>query len=236
MSQTITRKNWLITGVSSGLGRSLAEATLAQGQVVVGTVLKPEQIGEFEKLSPGRAIAVTLDVTKPDSVISGVEAAAKALAGRIDVLVNNAGWGLVGAIEETSLKEAHDVFEVNFFGQLNVTRAVLPIMRAQGSGHILAASAMAGFTGFAGLGLYSAAKAGVDVMNEALAQEVAQFGIKVTVLTLGSFRTNFASSSLKQTATVITEYAGTPAGRARGYMGGLSGKQPNDPARRTGDP
>ena len=236
MSQTITRKNWLITGVSSGLGRSLAEATLAQGQVVVGTVLKREQIGEFEKLSPGRAIGVTLDVTKPDSVISGVEAAAKALAGRIDVLVNNAGWGLVGAVEETSLKEAHDVFEVNFFGQLNVTRAVLPIMRAQGSGHILAASAMAGFTGFAGLGLYSAAKAGVDVMNEALAQEVAQFGIKVTVLTLGSFRTNFASSSLKQTATVITEYAGTPAGRARGYMGGLSGKQPNDPARRTGDP
>ena len=236
MSQTITRKNWLITGVSSGLGRSLAEATLAQGQVVVGTVLKREQIGEFEKVSPGRAIAVMLDVTKPDSVISGVEAAAKALAGRIDVLVNNAGWGLVGAIEETSLKEAHDVFEVNFFGQLNVTRAVLPIMRAQGSGHILAASAMAGFTGFAGLGLYSAAKAGVDVMNEALAQEVAQFGIKVTVLTLGSFRTNFASSSLKQTATVITEYAGTPAGRARGYMGGLSGKQPNDPARRTGDP
>jgi NAD(P)-dependent dehydrogenase (short-subunit alcohol dehydrogenase family) len=138
---------------------------------------------------------------------------------------------LVGAIEETSEEEARDVFEVNFFGQLNVTRAVLPIMRAQASGHILAASAVGGFTGVAGLGVYSAAKAAVDVMNEALAQEVRPFGIKVTVLTLGIFRTNFASSSLKQTATVMTEYAETPAAQFRGFIGGLAGKQPNDPAR-----
>lgn len=231
MSQTTISKNWLITGVSSGIGRSLAEAALAEGHVVVGTVLKREDIGEFERLSTGRARAVTLDVTKPESVSSGVEAAAKAFAGRIDVLVNNAGWGMVGAVEETSLKEAHDIFEANFFGQFNVTRTVLPIMRTQGSGHILSSSATAGFTGFAGFGLYSAAKAAVDVMNEALAQEVAPLGIKVTVLTLGSFRTNFASSSLKHTATIMTEYAETPVGRFRGYIGGLSGRQPNDPAR-----
>ena len=106
MSETITRKNWLITGVSSGIGRSLAEAALAEGHVVVGTVRKPEQIQEFEKLAAGRARAVVLDVTKPDSVVSGVKEAAKALDGRIDVLVNNAGWGLVGAIEETSVEEA----------------------------------------------------------------------------------------------------------------------------------
>jgi NAD(P)-dependent dehydrogenase (short-subunit alcohol dehydrogenase family) len=230
MSQTIISKNWLITGVSSGIGRSLAEAALAEGHFVVGTVLRREDVGEFERLSP-RARAVTLDVTKPESVISGVEAAAKALAGRIDVLVNNAGWGMVGAVEETSLNEAHDIFEANFFGQFNVTRTVLPIMRTQGSGHILSSSATAGFTGFAGFGLYSAAKAAVDVMNEALAQEVAPLGIKVTVLTLGSFRTNFASSSLKHTATIMTEYAETPAGQFRGYIGGLSGRQPNDPAR-----
>jgi len=231
MSETVTHKNWLITGVSSGIGRALAEAALAEGHVVVGTVRKPEQIGEFEQLSPGRAKAVMLDVTKPDSVVSGVEAAAKALEGRIDVLVNNAGWGLVGAVEEASAEEAHDVFEANFFGQLNVTRTVLPIMRAQGSGHILAASAVGGFTGIAGLGVYSAAKAALDVMHEALAQEVAGFGIKVTVLTLGIFRTNFASSSLKQTAKIMIDYADTPAGRFRGFIGGLNGKQPNDPAR-----
>jgi NAD(P)-dependent dehydrogenase (short-subunit alcohol dehydrogenase family) len=225
------RKNWLITGVSSGIGRSLAEGALAEGHVVVGTVRKPEQIREFEKLSPGRAKAVMLDVTKPDGVVSGVGAAAKALGGRIDVLSNNAGWGLVGAIEETSEDEAREVFDVNFFGQLNVTRAVLPIMRAQGSGHILATSAVGGFTGLAGLGVYSAAKAAVDVMNEALAQEIRPFGIKVTVLTLGIFRTNFASSSLKQTASVMTEYAETPAGQFRAFIGGLAGKQPNDPAR-----
>jgi NAD(P)-dependent dehydrogenase (short-subunit alcohol dehydrogenase family) len=120
MAETIMRRNWLITGVSSGIGRSLAEGALAEGHVVVGTVRKPEQIGEFEKLFPGRAKAVMLDVTKADGVVSGVGAAAKALGGRIDVLVNNAGWGLVGAIEETSEEEARDVFEVNSFGQLNV--------------------------------------------------------------------------------------------------------------------
>jgi NAD(P)-dependent dehydrogenase (short-subunit alcohol dehydrogenase family) len=231
MPETIMGKNWLITGVSSGIGRSLAEAALAGGHVVAGTVRKPEQIAEFEKLSPGRAKAVTLDVTKADGILSGVGAAANALGGRIDVLVNNAGWGLVGAIEETSEEEARDVFEVNFFGQFNVTRAVLPIMRAQGSGHILAASAVGGFTGVAGLGVYSAAKAAVDVMNEALAQEVEVFGIKVTVVTLGIFRTNFASSSLEQTASVMTEYAETPAVQFRRFIGGLAGKQPNDPAR-----
>ncbi|WP_407530103.1 oxidoreductase [Methylobacterium oryzisoli] len=224
------RRNWLITGVSSGIGRSLAEAALGQGDVVVGTVRKPGQIAEIERLAPGRAMAVLLDVTDPGSVAAGVEAAAKALGGRIDVLVNNAGWGLVGAVEETSDAEAHAVFEANFFGQLAVTRAVLPFMRAQGSGHILAASAIGGFTGFPGLSVYSAAKAAVDVMNEALASEVASFGIKVTVLTLGIFRTNFAASSLKETSAMDI-YADTPAGRFRGFIGGLTGKQPNDPVR-----
>jgi NAD(P)-dependent dehydrogenase (short-subunit alcohol dehydrogenase family) len=224
-------KNWLITGVSSGIGRSLAEAALAQGHRVVGTVRNHAHAKQFEQLSHRRAAAVVLDVSRPASVAAGVQAAAQALGGRIDVLVNNAGWGLVGAIEETSMDEAREVFDANFFGQFNVTRSVLPIMRAQGSGHILVASAIGGFTGFAGLGVYSAAKAAADVMNEALALEVAPFGIKVTVLTLGIFRTQFASSSLKQTGHVMREYVQTPAGRFRAFIGGLSGHQPNDPGR-----
>src|SRR5258706_611030 len=168
MSDSNNHKNWLITGVSSGIGRSLAEAALAQGHRVVGTVRTHEHVAQFEKLAPGRASAVVLDVSQPPSVVAGIQVAAQALGGRVDVLVNNAGWGLVGAIEETSLDEAHDVFETNFFGQLNVTRAVLPIMRAQGSGHILVSSAIGGFTRFAGLGVYSAAQAPADLMNETL--------------------------------------------------------------------
>src|SRR5258706_1439359 len=231
MPHTEYPKNWLITGVSSGIGRSLAEVALAHGHRVVGTVRNPQQETQFEQLAPGRARAVILDVAQPISVTRGVQAAAQALGGRIDVLVNNAGWGLVGAIEETSIAEAHEVFETNFFGQLNVTQAALPIMRAQGSGHILVASAIGGFTGFAGLGLYSAAKAAADVMNEALAQEVAPFVIKVTVLTLGIFRTHFASTSLKRTGRVMSEYESTPAGRFRAFIGGLSRQQPNEPIR-----
>ena len=223
--------NWLITGVSSGIGRALAEAALAEGHRVAGTVRKAEQIGDVERLAPGRATGVVLDVTSSDSVEAGVRQALDALGGRVDVLVNNAGWGLVGAVEETSDAEARDVFDTNFFGQLNIVRAVLPTLRAQGSGHIFAASAIGGFTGVPGLGVYSAAKAAVDVMNEAVAQEVAPFGIKVTILTLGIFRTNFASSSLKETSARIAAYDDGPSGKFRGFIGQLTGKQPNDPVR-----
>ena len=147
------------------------------------------------------------------------------------MVANNAGFGTVGSIEETNLEEASSLFETNFFGQFNVVNAVLPVLRKQQSGHILTFSAIGGFTGFPGLGVYSAAKAAADVMSEALAQEVAGFGIKVSVITLGIFRTNFASSSLKYTAREMAEYAETPAGKFRAFIGGLDGKQPNDPAK-----
>lgn len=230
MSQTPS-KNWLITGVSSGLGRTLAEAALAQGDKVVGTVRNAANKAEFEAVAPGRSLAVILDVTDIASVDAGIAQAASLFDSRIDVLVNNAGWGLLGAVEETSETEAKAVFDTNFFGQLNVLRAALPIMRAAGSGHVVAASAVGGFTGFAGLGVYSAAKAAVDIMNEALAQEVAPFGIKVTILTLGIFRTNFASSSLKHTGQTIAAYEDNPVGKFRGFMDQVAGKQPNDPQR-----
>lgn len=229
MSST-SPKHWLITGVSSGVGQALAEAALARGDRVVGTVRKADQIEAFAARAPDRAKGVVMDVTDPKTVATGVEEA-RSFLGTIDVVANNAGWGLLGAIEETSDAEARAVFDTNLFGQLHVLRAVLPILREQRSGHVLAASAVGGFTGFAGLGVYSAAKAAVDVLNEALAQEVAPFGIKVTILTLGIFRTNFAGSSLKETDEVMGAYADTPAGKFRGFMENLSGKQPNDPVR-----
>jgi NAD(P)-dependent dehydrogenase (short-subunit alcohol dehydrogenase family) len=221
-------KQWLITGVSSGLGRATAQAALAAGHRVVGTVRRREQLKQFEELSYGRASAVLMDVMQPASVAAGVEAAAKAAGGRFDVLVNNAGSGLVGAIEETDDAEAQDVFEANFFGQLRVTRALLPFMRSQLGGHIVAASAVAGFTGFAGFGVYSAAKAAVDACCEALAHEVAPFGIKVTVLTIGMFRTRFIANCRK-TRTRWPAYAHTPAGKFRDYIDQLDGRQLNDP-------
>ena len=225
---TKTSKTFLITGVSSGIGRALAEAVLAAGGQVAGTLRKSAQAAEFEALAPGRALALIADVTDPASVEAAVAKAVEAF-GRIDVVANNAGAGTVGAVEETSLEEMRDIFELNVFGQFNVLKAVLPVLRRQQSGHVLTFSAIGGFTGFPGLGVYSAAKAAADVMSEALAQEVAGFGIKTTVLTLGIFRTRFASSSLRFTQSRIAEYADTPAGTFRGFIGGLDGKQPNDP-------
>jgi len=163
-----------------------------------------------------------LDVTKPNSIVAGVETAAKMLGGRIDVLVNNAGWGLVGALEETSVDEAHDVFEANFFGQLNVTRAVLPIMRAQGSGHILAASAIGGFTGFAGLGVYSAAKAAVLSLTKFLAREWAPRGVRVNAISPGFF-------PAEQNRALLFQEDGSYSERGRQIIG-------HTPMARFGDP
>ena len=152
-----------------------------------------------------------------------------ATLGQIDVLANNAGHGLVGAIEETSDEETRRMLDTNFMGSLRVIRAVLPQMRQQQSGHIINYSAIGGFTGFPGLGVYSAAKAAVDIMGEALAAEVKPFGIDVTVLTVGIFRTEFAGRSLQHTEQILDDYQETPAGKFRGFINNLSGNQPNDP-------
>ncbi|MEM6790740.1 MAG: oxidoreductase [Myxococcota bacterium] len=229
-ARTLTDRVIFITGVSSGLGRSLAAHLLDRGAHVAGTVRRADQVAAFEALAPGRALGVVLDVTDPAAVERGVSAVVERF-GRIDVLVNNAGFGMVGAVEETSDEEARRIFETNFFGNHRMTRAVLPTMRAQGSGHVLFASAVGGFTGFPGLGVYSAAKGATDILAEALRGEVAPLGIDVTVLTLGIFRTDFAGRSLAHTARELEAYAETPAGKFRGFIGNLSGKQPNDPER-----
>ena len=224
----IDNKTVLITGVSSGLGRALAQKILAKGGRVAGTLRKRSQMAEFEALAPGRAVAIEMDITNPEQVKAGVEKAIAAL-GRIDVLANNAGHGLVGAVEETSDEEAQKMLDTNFMGSLRVTRAALPQMRQQQSGHIINYSAVGGFTGFPGLGVYSAAKAAVDIMGEALAGEIKPFGIDVTILTIGIFRTDFAGRSLQHTERVLDAYQETPAGKFRGFIDNLSGNQPNDP-------
>ena len=224
----IKDKRVLITGVSSGLGRALAQKILEQGGYVAGTLRDKSQMSEFEALAPGRAVALKMDITNPAQVQAGVE---KAIAtfGKIDVLANNAGHGLVGAIEETSDDESQRMLDTNFLGSLRLTRAILPQMRQQKSGHIINYSAIGGFTGFPGLGVYSAAKAAVDIMGEALAAEVKPLGINATILTVGIFRTDFAGRSLQHTEQILEAYQETPAGKFRGFIDNLSGNQPNDP-------
>ncbi|MCA7928581.1 oxidoreductase [Burkholderia cepacia] len=225
---TMADKVVLITGVSSGLGRELAQRLLAEGARVAGTVRGAEQVAEFERLAPGRALGVLMDITQPDAVTAGVQRVLERF-GRIDVLANNAGVGTVGAVEETTEADARQIFDVNFFGGLRVIHAVLPTMRRQRSGHIVQFSSIAGFAGYPGLGVYAAAKAATGVLGEALAGELAPLGIHVTVLTIGIFETQFAGRSLAYSSNRIDDYADTPADQFRGFIGQLQGKQPNVP-------
>ena len=222
-------RTWLITGVSSGFGRALAEAVLERGEQVAGTLRHAEQVEAFENLAPGRVKALLVDVTEERQVRSGVDEALNAF-GQVDVLVNNAGYGLLGAVEETSDAEARAQLETNFFGALSVTRTLLPHFRERRAGHILNISSMGGFLGVTGFGLYSASKFALEGLSEALAQEVAPLGIKVTIVEPGPFRTNWAGPSMRQTSQVIDDYSAT-TGEMREQIGQLDGNQGNDPAK-----
>jgi NAD(P)-dependent dehydrogenase (short-subunit alcohol dehydrogenase family) len=222
--------NWLITGVSSGFGLELARAALARGDTVVGTLRQRAQADSFEQLAPGRAHAVLLDVTRAADIEPAVQQALER-AGRIDVLVNNAGYGLFGAVEEISDAEARQVMETNFFGALAVTRALLPHLRDQRSGHIFNISSVAGVIGFPGCGLYAASKFALEGVTEALATELAPFGVRVTIVEPGGFRTNFSGGSLRQAGQVLEAYAGTPSARTRNSIGRYNGHEPGDPGK-----
>lgn len=187
--------HWLITGTSSGLGKSLADAVLAQGGTVVGTFRKQEQAEAFDKQTPGRSFGVMMDVCDAASVNSGITQALDR-AGHVDVLVNNAGYALMGLVEQVSDEEAMQQLDTNVMGILRVTRALLPSMRQRGSGRILNVASTAGSIGFPMMGLYSASKFAVLGLTEALAGEVGGFGIKVTSIEPGGFRTKFGSSSM----------------------------------------
>ncbi len=221
------KKIWLITGISSGLGQALAQAVMATGDYVVGTFRQPEQVEQFNQQYASQGTAVLLDITDRDAVQVVVERIISEHL-RIDVLVNNAGIGFVGAIEETAPEEVRSVFEANFFGALWLTQAVLPHLRRQRQGHIVQISSHGGIKAFAGFGIYNASKFALEGFSEALAQEVAPLGIAVSIIEPGPFRTNFAGSRLGEANQVIDDYEAT-AGAFRKKLKGVDGQQEGDP-------
>ena len=209
-----TAKIWLITGVSGGIGLALAEAALARGDIVIGSLRQTSQSADFEAKAPGRAHAIIMDVTQSGQIREAINRAI-AFYKRIDVIVNNAGVGMVGAVEETDIDEARAIFETNFFGAFQLTKAVLPLLRQQGSGHIVNISSAAGISAVPGLGIYSASKFALEGMTEALAVEVASSGITVSLVEPGAILTNFPGSSIVEVQDRIPAYSSiTGQGRA----------------------
>ncbi|OCC00340.1 short-chain dehydrogenase/reductase [Labrys sp. WJW] len=226
---TIKIPVWFITGASSGLGRALAEAVLARGWRAVLAARRPEMLADLAAEHGERALAVQLDVTDAGAIENAV-AAAEARFGRIDVAVNNAGYGYLAAIEEGEDAAIRAQFETNVFGLINVTKRILPGMRARRSGHIVNISSLGGLVAFAATGYYHATKFAVEALSESLAQEVAPLGIKVTIVEPGAFRTDWAGRSMVEASTVIADYAQT-AGKRREQTRAVTGRQPGDPAR-----
>jgi NAD(P)-dependent dehydrogenase (short-subunit alcohol dehydrogenase family) len=219
---------WFITGTSSGLGRAIAQAALDHGDRVVATARSTDGIADLKREFTDRAIALPLDVADPDQARAAIDAAVAAF-GRVDVVVNNAGYGVLGALEELSDDELRSQFETNLFGALEVTRAALPQLRRQRSGHIVQLSSLSATVANPGESAYVGSKAALEGVSESLAKEVAHLGIRVTIVQPGPFRTDFAGRSL-QKADPIDDYADT-VGAARDLIAQLDGNQPNDPIR-----
>ena len=220
---------WFITGASTGFGRELAEQLLRSGARVVATARKPEQLADLATAHPKTALTLPLDVTSQQQVDAAI-AGALTHYGRIDVLVNNAGYGLAGAIEEATEAEFTPVFETNLFGLLRVTRAALPHLRRQRSGTIVNLSSIGGLIGMPGWGFYNATKFAVEGLSEALAAELAPLGIHVMLVEPGAFRTDFLGRSGQEAAARIADYDST-AGKSREYFQTEAGKQKGDPVR-----
>lgn len=225
---------WFITGCSTGFGRALTEAVLERDEIVVATARQPDKLNDLvlqygvgQSPAEGtRILALPLDVTKSSDIQTAVSQAI-ATFGRIDVLVNNAGYGVFGAVEEVSDADVRRQFETNVYGALNVTRAVLPHLRRQRSGHILNISSSGGFIGFAGAGIYCASKFALEGWSEALAKEVASLGIHVTIVEPGAFRTAF-NGTLVSPNQSVDDYAAT-SGQMLQWLQQMNGQQPGDP-------
>lgn len=219
---------WFITGCSTGFGRELAKLTLGRGWPTVVTARDKSRVADLvEGVQHG--LALDLDVTDAGQVAAAVKAAEDKF-GRIDVLVNNAGYGYQASIEEGEEQEIRDMFDANVFGLFAITRAVLPGMRARHRGNILNITSQAGFIGFPGSGYYAASKHAVEGFSDALAAEVKDLGIGVTCVAPGPFRTDWAGRSLRQTPSVIEDYAQTAGARLKATAD-ISGQQPGDPVR-----
>lgn len=227
MVKSTPQRVWFITGASTGLGRLLAEEVLKRREHVVATARDIAKIQDLAQQYPETARTFALDVTSA-SAISSVTEQAIAAFGRIDVLVNNAGYGVNGAIEEVSDDEFEHMFQTNIYGVVRTTRALLPHMRERRSGHILNLSSVAGLIGTAGWGFYAATKFAVEGFSEALAAEMKPLGVHVTVIEPGPFRTDFLGRSGKLAEKELPDYKET-AGKARDYLRNNSGKQAGDP-------
>ena len=228
MSQQTSSQRWLITGSSRGLGRALAEAVLQAGHRLVATARDPEQLAVLSTQYGDAVRTVALDVTDPLAAQRAVQAASEAFGG-LDVLVNNAGQGDVNAVEDTSLEDFRRQIEINLFGTIIVTKAAIPLMREQRSGHIIQLSSVGGRIGAPGRAPYSAAKWGVEGFSESLALEMALLGVHVTLVEPGGFRTDFAgaSTTLREGRADYDAVVGAAARRQRAY----DGQQPGDPKR-----
>lgn len=222
-------KVWLITGCSTGFGRELAKLVLQSGYKAGVASRNIDDVKDIVEAYPETAVALKLDVTKADEIKSAVKTVTVKFS-TIDVLVNNAGIGYFGAIEESEEDEVRRMFEINFFGLANVTKAVLPIMRKQKSGHVVNIASIGGLVAFPAVGFYNATKFAVDGYSEALSKETKHLGIKVTVIAPSGFRTDWAGRSANNSKIVIDDYKET-AGTNKNNIRGYSGKQPGDPER-----
>jgi len=221
------KKVWFITGCSSGFGHSLAKNALLDGHYVVATARDRDKITKLESEYGEKIRVVKLDVTKNDQITEAINSTVDTF-GRIDVLVNNAGYGLVGALEEYSEGEMHKNFNTNFWAAINIIRKVLPVMRDQKSGHIINISAGAAIMNETGFSIYAASKAALDLASEALCWEVKPLGINVTNVVPGPFRTDFITRSLNKAEKNIDDYDQT-VGKFVEFLDKIDGKQPGDP-------
>ncbi len=220
----------MITGASTGLGAELAKLAIQKGFQVVATFRKPDQAKQFQEIYGESGLALVMDVTNFNQVNTGLDAALNKF-GRIDVLVNNAGYGTVGAVEEFSMEEIRQQMETNFFSVVHLTKKIIPLMRKQGGGHIIQMSSQAGYRAMAGFGVYNSSKFALEGFSEALAQEVAPFNIRVVIVEPGPFRTQFAGSSIKSPANKLEVYKNTTVAGTYKYIEDVNGNQEGDPVK-----
>ena len=220
-------KTWLITGCSSGFGKILVKAVLARGDKVVATARDPDSLQSLVDRYPETAKTIPLDVTKAGDAAAAVALAEEAFGG-LDVLVNNAGYGFIGAVEEAVPDEYRPMYETNVFGLIETTRAALPALRKTGGGRIVNFSSVGGLVGRAGFGFYNGTKFAVEGLSEALALEIAPLGIAVIIVEPGAFRTDFLGRSINAAKVELPAYEAT-VGKARAYRDSNHGKQAGDP-------